>query len=271
MNRNNGAQSSCVLLTMIISGCQHCWLWGVKDFPCASTDLTPISKLSKSKQTTGCFALQGGLPISFLWKVFTDFYKLVCSIFPEILLACTCTKAGLCLHRGHLEAILVEGDLCSAHRGAKHSCWAGHFHSRRKLLIMDCHCPPHRHIPLGKPSLFFPAHSVSCSLNFCVWKKAQISTEISLHIGSLCSAPCLGGAICGVCGFKPTTQPGFKCKPFNRVQLTVPKTYEFCLTCCQYFELSVAQSSRLFPRINRALWHTELSHLAGIQRVSPYE
>lgn len=194
----------------------------------------------------------------------------MCSTFPEILLACTCTKAGLCLHRGHLEAILVEGDLCSAQRGKAFLLgWA--FPQQKKA--------PHHGLPLPTS----PSHSsgqtqpfLSSSLcflfpEFLRLKKAQISTEISLHIGSLCSAPCLGGAICGVCGFKPTTQPGFKCKPFNRVQLTVPKTYEFCLTCCQYFELSVAQSSRLFPQINRALWHTELSHLAGIQRVSPYE
>lgn len=63
------------------------WQWsspaastaGCEDSRLANTDLTPISKLSKCKQTTGCFALQGGLPISFLWKAFTDFYNLVCA------------------------------------------------------------------------------------------------------------------------------------------------------------------------------------------------
>lgn len=54
------------------------------------------------------------------------------------------------------------------------------------------------------PGLLFPAHSVPCFPEFMHLKKAQVSTEISLHSGSLCSAPCLGGAMRGVCGFRPT-------------------------------------------------------------------
>lgn len=163
------------------------WQWsspaastaGCEDSRLANTDLTPISKLSKCKQTTGCFALQGGLPISFLWKAFTDFYNLVCAhrgtnLPCNVLLihkdGFGCTGG----HLVHLEAILVEKifakSLLSTERG-KHCCWAGHFYSSRKLLVIAHHPTAHLHITVlwanPAPGLLFPAHSVSCSLNYC--------------------------------------------------------------------------------------------------------
>lgn len=286
MNRNNGAQSSCVLLTMIISGCQHCWLWGFKIFPVPTQTSLPFPSFPRANRPQAALHYREACPSVFserlsqiftTWCVHTGLQHLPC----HVLLAWTWIKTGVWLHRGHpvhLEAILVEEDLCSAQRGAKLSCWAGHFYSSRKLLITDSHCPPRHHIPLGKPSPWPFVSSSLCFLfpEFLHLKKAKISTEISIHSGSLCSAPCLGGAICWGVWFQAHRWPGFTCKPFNRVKLTAPKAYEFYLTCCQYFELSVALegsllSSRLFPGINRAQWHTEPSHLAGIQWVSPYE
>lgn len=71
-------QSSCLLLTVIISGCQHCWLWGFKIF-CVPAQTSLYFQAFQCKQNTGCFALRGGLSITFLWKSFTDFYNLVCA------------------------------------------------------------------------------------------------------------------------------------------------------------------------------------------------
>lgn len=130
----------------------------------------------------------------------------------------------------------------------------------------------------GKHSPWPFVSSSLCFLfpEFLHLKKAQISAEISLHSGNLCSAPCIGGAMSGVCGFKPTISQVSSANPSTELSSQFQGAYEFYLTCCQYFELSAALersllSSRLFPRINRAQWHTELSHLAGIQWVSPYE
>lgn len=180
----------------------------------------------------------------------------------SVLLTCTSPETGLWLHRGHLahlEAILVEEDLCPAQRGAKHPCWAGHFYSSRKLLIMDSHCPSQHHIPLGKYSPWPFVSSSLCSLfpEFLHLKKAQISSEISLRSGSLCSAPCLGGAMCGVCGFKPAISQVSSANLSPELSSQFQKAFEFYLTCCQYFELSGALegsllSSRQFPWINRA-------------------
>jgi len=67
----------------------HYWQWSS---PAASTAGCEDSGFSvcqhrphsyfqafQCKQNTGCFALRGGLSISFLWKSFTDFYSSVCA------------------------------------------------------------------------------------------------------------------------------------------------------------------------------------------------
>lgn len=126
---------------------------------------------------------------------------------------------------------------------------------------------PHHGLPLPtsashSPGQIQPWPFVSSSLyslfpEFLHLKKAQISSEISLSSGSLCSAPCLGGAMCGVCGFKPAISQVSSANLSPELSSQFQKAFEFYLTCCQYFELSVALegsllSSRQFPWINRA-------------------
>lgn len=125
--------------------------------------------------------------------------------------------------------------------------------------IPIAHCPSQHRVPLGKSSPWPFVSSSLCFLlcEFLHLKEAQIPTEISLQSGSLCHAPCLGEAICGVCGFKPTIGQVSSANLSTELSSQFQQAHDFYLTCCQYFELSVALegsflSSRLFPRINRA-------------------
>lgn len=274
MNRNNGAQSSCVLLTMIISGCQHCWLWGFKIFPAPTQTSLPFPSFPSANRPQAALHYREACPSVFCerlsqifttWCVHAGVQHLPCNV---LLTSKHTHKEGVWLHRGHLEAILVfpmEEDLCSAQRGQSIPDGLGISTASRKLLLMESRCPSQHRVPLGKSSPWPFVSSSLCFLlsEFLHLKEAQISTEISLQSGSLCHAPCLGGAICGVCGFKPTISQVSSANLSTELSSQLQQAHDFYLTCCQYSELSVALegsflSSRLFPRINRARWHTEL-------------
>lgn len=270
MNRNNGAQSSCVLLTMIISGCQPCWLWGFKIFPTPTqTDLTPISKLSKRKQSTGCFALQGRLPISFLWKVFTDFYNLVCAY----------RHAVSSLQRFH--------DLCSKHMDKDgdlateralcapwYNAWTSS--GRGSLLSKDCgkvfllrwaflkpaesplHCSSQHHIPLEKSSFLPFISNLLCFLfpefvfwSFWIWTKpkSQLKSRSILAASLMLLVRTRWNHMWRV-WFQACYQPGFTGKPFSRVKLAAVTSLWilsellsiFWALCCFGLEFAVQQT-----------------------------
>lgn len=282
MNRNNGAQSSCVLLTMIISGCQHCWLWGFK--------------IGQHRSHSHFQAFQVQTDHRLLCITGRPAHQFSVKGFHRFLQPGVCTQGC----RSPLQRSAVPQRWVLAAQEAPCSPWsnpcrkdlckifAQHREGRAFLLgwaflqqqKSPHHCPPsiaHLHITVlwanPAPGLLFPAHSVSCSLNFCIWKKkAQISTEISPPWQPLQSSCSRWSHVWGVWFHH---RPGFKCKPFNRVKLTVPKSLGILPDLLSVFWALLLWrgllSSRQFPWINRAQWHTELSHLAGIQWVSPYE
>lgn len=247
MNRNNGAQSSCVLLTMIISGCQHCWLWGFKIFPVPTQTSLPFPSFPSTNRAQAALHYREACPsvccerlsrIFTTWCVHAGMQHLWTVLLTST--ASTCTKTGLWLHRGHLvqlEVIFVEEDLCSAQRGAKHSCWAGHFYSSRKLLVMESHCPSQYHIPLGKSG---PLPFVVSSLFLVPWISAfEKSPNLHWNLTPLWQPLSWWSHVRDV-WFQAHHRPGFKCKPFNRVKLTVPTSLQilpdllsvFWALCC---------------------------------------
>lgn len=220
------------------------WQWsspaastaGCEDSRLANTDLTPISKLSKCKQTTGCFALQGGLPISFLWKAFTDFYNLVCAhrgtnLPCNVLLihkdGFGCTGATLFTLKQSLWKRSSQ-NLCSAQRGE--SIAAG-------LGISTA-----AEISSSLPTIPLPTSTSQCSgqiqpLAFCFqlilflvpWitaikkKCPNLNWNLSPPWQPLQSSWSRWWHVWGV-WFWTHHRPGFKCKSFNRVKFTVPKS-----------------------------------------------
>ena len=136
---------------------------------------------------------------------------------------------------------------------------------------MKLHCPSQHRIPLGKSSPLPFISNLLCFLfpefafwSFWIWTKPK--SQLKSHSTLAASAVVL------VCTrrnhmwhvwFQARYQPGFTCKPFNRVKLTVvtslwilPELLSiFWALCCFVGSLL---SSRLFPWINTAGWHTEL-------------
>lgn len=192
MNRNNGAQSSCVLLTMIISGCQHCWLWGFKIFPVPTQTSLPFPSFPRANRPQAALHYREACPSVFserlsqiftTWCVHTGLQHLPC----HVLLAWTWIKTGVWLHRG---------TLCTW----RQSLWRKIFTQHREgqsfpaglgistAVESSSSLTPIAHLAITflwanpAPGLLFPAHSVSCSLNFCIWKKpkSQLKSQSTL-------------------------------------------------------------------------------------------
>lgn len=226
MNRNNGAQSSCILLTMIISGCQHCWLWGFKIFPVPTQTSLLFPSFPSANRTQAALHYREACPLVF-HESFTDFYNLVCAYRH----AASFLKDFVDLRSKHLEKDMdlaaerapyasccnvclsnpEDDSLCSVQPVAKHFCWIGHFKASRKPLAMKPYCTSPHHIPWANPApcLFFPTYSISRSLNLHFevsgFEQCQnLSWNLTPPWQPLPrSLSMLGGTICGAWGFEP--------------------------------------------------------------------
>lgn len=224
MNRNNGAQSSCVLLTMIISGCQHCWLWGFKIFPAPTQTSLLFPSFPSANRTQAASHYREACPLVFYERVSQIFYNLVCayrhaaSFLQHFVDLCSkhLDKDGIWPHRGHLVQLDTlyfqrRGSLLSTDCGKVLLLGWAFLKPAESPLQWSPVAPLNITFLWAKPApcLLFPTYSVSCSLNLRFEVSGfEQSQNLSWNLTPLWqplpySLSVLGGTICGVCGFEP--------------------------------------------------------------------